>query len=317
MRIPTATSIPRAARRAIPIGAAAAALVASTTLLSAAPAFAANSGSSGSSGTPVTQCSAVTPVSGNSTANLSVAQFDPAGGTLTSATLSLKVTETYQANFLNGSTFAPEPSAATLLYIGADNFIEAGGPGLGTLPDTSGIVPPSSTPLTGLPLPGAFSGSPGTFLAAPTALPTLLPNLAGAEGRSAVGASTDASAPSDWTALGFPWSHMAAPISLSNAQTFTTQSATVPVGSLSAWTGTGNVTVPVVSLGAYTIAFSSATNQFGGTGATPQIQACVTYGVLASALPEVPTTVLLPAVAGGIVLASFAVTRRRRKVATA
>lgn len=168
------------------------------------------------------------------------------------------------------------------------------------------------TPLAGLPLNRAFSGAPGSFLAAARPLPTRLPALAGAEGRRAIGASSDASASVDWTALGFPWSHQSAPISLSNAQTLSVQVASVPSERLSSWTGTDNVTVPVVSLGSGTIAFSSATNQAGGTGGTPQIEACVTYVALAAATPEVPATILLPAVAGGIALVTVGVTRRRK-----
>ena len=118
-------------------------------------------------GSPV--CGPSVPITDSDTATsplaLTVPQYN-GSGTVTSAVLSIQVTESFQGSFLNQS-FQPYPGSDTNDFVGASSVLEATGPALSVLsPVTVGAT---------------FSGIGFNRFTAGNPLPALPSGVAGAE----------------------------------------------------------------------------------------------------------------------------------------
>ena len=180
-------------------------------------------------GSPV--CGPAMTITGLDTASsplgLTVPQYN-GSATVTSAVLSIQVTESFQGSFLNGSG-EPYPGTGSNDFVGVSSVLEATGPGLSTLSPVA--------------VGATFAGIGFNSFTAGNPLPTFPSGVAGAEAQNADGVGTGTAIPNTWTGLGFPFTPSPSPATAKGTATFTTSDASIPASNFGAYTGTGNVNI--------------------------------------------------------------------------
>jgi hypothetical protein len=227
---------------------------------------------------------------------LTVPQYN-GSATVSSAVLSIQVTESFQGSFLNGSG-QPYPGTGSNDFVGVSSVLEATGPGLSALSRVT--------------VGATFAGIGFNSFTAGNPLPAFPSGVAGAEAQNADGVGTGTAIPNTWTGLGFPFTPSSpSPATAKGTAIFTTSDASIPASNFGAYTGTGDVAISAADYSTDSVSSDSA--GFNGASVPTSLVACVTYGVLGANLPEAPSVILIPASAAALALGAIVLVRRRNQ----